>query len=142
MPPRARKTAAAKPAEETAPVVDPEQTQTVSDSEPTLPEPEPVPPAADPEPDPEPPQDPEPKADEPSEPPVGVDRSGWAREQQVALKLPHGARGQYATKLLDAATYLGYPTDAVRSQSDGFQVPLEIHRYLFPSEYADSTDDE
>ncbi|MCA1844556.1 MAG: hypothetical protein LC792_15465 [Actinobacteria bacterium] len=131
MAPRARKTAqsatAAEPVDP-APVVEDQ----VQDADLPLPEP-------DPEPEPEPEPDPEP--DEPADAPVAVDRSGWAREDQVMLKLPHAARVPYAVKLLEAADHLGYPREAVRSQSDGYRVPLDLHRYLFPSEH-DTSDEE
>lgn len=65
----------------------------------------------------------------------GADRLG-APEPYVHKKWPHAARGDLATQLLAAATVLGYPTDVVRSTSDGFRYPEGIDRYLFPSEYA------
>lgn len=51
------------------------------------------------------------------------------------MELTVHARGQMATKLLDAAEHLGLGPEVIRSQSEGFLVPEEVHRYLFPSEY-------
>lgn len=47
-----------------------------------------------------------------------------------------------ATKLLEAADALDLPRSVVRSKSKGFQVPEELHRYLFPSEYPDWPEDD
>lgn len=51
------------------------------------------------------------------------------------MELTVHARGLMATKLLDAAEHLGLGPEVIRSQSEGFLVPEEVHRYLFPSEY-------
>lgn len=60
---------------------------------------------------------------------------------QVLLKYTVHARGELATKLLEAAEHLGMSPGVVKSQSDGFLVPEELHRYLFPSAY-DAVDEE
>lgn len=57
---------------------------------------------------------------------------------EVLMKLSPHVRGQMATKLLEGAEKLGMEPSVVRSQSEGFKVPEELHRYLFPSEYEDS----
>lgn len=54
---------------------------------------------------------------------------------QVLLKMSVHVRGIMATKLLAAAEELGMDPTVVRSQSDGFKVPVELHQYLYPSEY-------
>lgn len=53
----------------------------------------------------------------------------------VSMKLTVHARGEMATKLLEAAEELGLQPGVIRSQSDGFLVPVEVHRHLFPSQY-------
>lgn len=53
----------------------------------------------------------------------------------VSMKLTVHARGEMATKLLEAAEELGLEPWVIRSQSDGFLVPVEVHRHLFPSQY-------
>lgn len=53
----------------------------------------------------------------------------------VLMKLTVHARGEMATKLLEAAEELGLEPGVIRSQSDGFLVPVEVHRHLFPSQY-------
>lgn len=53
------------------------------------------------------------------------------------MEVDRSVRGQMATKLLEAADALDLPRSVVRSKSKGYQVPEELHRYLFPSEYAD-----
>lgn len=68
---------------------------------------------------------------------VAVDRSSYAQEQQVVVKLPYAQRGQLATRFLEAAEELGYPREAVQAQSDGFKIPRDLHQHLYPSEYAD-----
>jgi hypothetical protein len=60
----------------------------------------------------------------------------------VLMKLTVHARGEMATKLLEAADTLGLDPGVVRSQSDGFLVPTELHQYLFPSQYDDVQDDQ
>ena len=40
-----------------------------------------------------------------------------------------------ATKLLEAAAELGLSPYVVKTTSEGFRVPEEIHRHLFPSQY-------
>lgn len=59
----------------------------------------------------------------------------------VLMRLTVHARGSMATKLLEAADELGLGPEVVRSQTEGFQVPEELHRYLFPSQY-DETETE
>lgn len=51
------------------------------------------------------------------------------------MKMTVHARGEMATKLLDAADHLGLGPEVIRSQTDGFKVPVEVHQYLFPSMY-------
>lgn len=59
----------------------------------------------------------------------------------VLMKLPGSQRGKMATKLLEAAKELELGPAVIRSQSEGFLVPEEVHRYLFPSEYEEKDDD-
>lgn len=59
----------------------------------------------------------------------------------VLMKLTVHARGEMATKLLEAADELGLDPGVIRSQSKGFLVPTEVHQYLFPSQYNDPADD-
>ena len=56
---------------------------------------------------------------------------------QVMMLIPMPLRGEYANQLLAAARELGIHVREIRSQSDGFLVPEEVHRHLFPSQYAD-----
>jgi hypothetical protein len=56
---------------------------------------------------------------------------------EVLLELDHYVRGEMVTKLLAAAEQLGFPVSAIKSQSEGFLVPTEVHAYLFPSMHAD-----
>ena len=70
---------------------------------------------------------------EPQEPAEPIDRSGWQLESRVNLHAPHAVRGDLARQLLVAADRLGYPVDAVKSITQGFRVPLDLYRYLFPS---------
>lgn len=53
----------------------------------------------------------------------------------VLMKLTVHARGEMAAKLLEAAAELGLDPGVIRSQSKGFLVPVEVHQYLFPSQY-------
>lgn len=62
-------------------------------------------------------------------------------DEQIHMKLTVHARGLMATQLLEAAEHLGYGPEVIRSQSDGFKVPVEVHKYLFPSEYQDEVDE-
>ena len=55
----------------------------------------------------------------------------------VLINLTVHARGQMATALLAAADDLGLSPYVVKTTSEGFRVPVEIHRHLFPSQYAD-----
>lgn len=55
----------------------------------------------------------------------------------VLMEIDRSARGQMATRLLEAADALDLPRSVVRSKSKGYQVPEELHRYLFPSQYDD-----
>jgi hypothetical protein len=48
------------------------------------------------------------------------------------------ARGEMATKLLEAAAELGLSPLVVKTTSEGFRVPAEIHQHLFPSLYRDA----
>jgi hypothetical protein len=54
---------------------------------------------------------------------------------EVLLELNHYVRGEMATKLLAAARELGFGVSVIKSQSEGFLVPVEVHQYLFPSQY-------
>lgn len=56
-------------------------------------------------------------------------------DEKVFLKYPHVARGQIATQLLDAADHLGLDSRVIKAQTDGFVVPIEVARYLFPTEF-------
>lgn len=58
----------------------------------------------------------------------------------VKMKLTVHARGEMATKLLEAADHLDLPRSVIRSQTSGFLVPEEVHRYLFPSLYENEGD--
>jgi hypothetical protein len=55
---------------------------------------------------------------------------------EVLLELNPYVRGEMATKLLAAARELGFPVSVIKSQSEGFLVPTEVHQYLFPSQYS------
>jgi hypothetical protein len=55
----------------------------------------------------------------------------------VLINITVHARGEMATKLLEAAAELGLSPLVVKTTSEGFRVPTEIHRHLFPSLYAD-----
>jgi hypothetical protein len=69
-----------------------------------------------------------------------VPGNGYGR--YVHRKLPHAARGDVADQIIEAADRLGYPRAALGSTSDGFKVPENIDRYLFPSDYSDDVSDE
>lgn len=56
---------------------------------------------------------------------------------EVLMKVPVVLRGKMATSLLKAAEELGMEPSVIRSQSDGFKVPQEVHEYLYPSQYED-----
>lgn len=56
------------------------------------------------------------------------------------VKMPHVVRGEWATLALQAAAELGYGPAAVRSQTDGFVVPTELYRHLYPSADDSSAD--
>lgn len=45
--------------------------------------------------------------------------------------------GAMATQLLEAAARVREPQTAVRTTSEGFWVPVAVHRDLFPSLYLD-----
>lgn len=53
----------------------------------------------------------------------------------VLIDITVHARGEMATKLLEAAEVLGLPVSVVKTTTEGFRVPVEIHRHLFPSMY-------
>lgn len=97
---------------------------------------------ADPEPDVEPT---DPAVIEPADPePVDADgdtptdhTNTWPHEVSIAFKLPHVARSEMATQLLEAADELGYPVAAIRTQTDGFLVPSLVYYHLFPSQIPD-----
>lgn len=55
----------------------------------------------------------------------------------VLINITVHARGEMATKLLAAAEELELSPYVVKSTSEGFRVPTEIHRHLFPSMYED-----
>lgn len=55
----------------------------------------------------------------------------------VLINITVHARGEMATKLLDAAEELGLSPYVVKTTSEGFRVPAEIHQHLFPSLYQD-----
>lgn len=59
---------------------------------------------------------------------------------EVLIKVPVALRGKMATQLLEAAETLGLEPAVVRSQTEGFRVPTEVHEYLYPSSY--ENDDE
>jgi hypothetical protein len=61
----------------------------------------------------------------------------WPHETDVDYRVPYAARGKIATQLLNAAAELGYPVDAIRSQTDGFLVPSRVYFHLFPSQSPD-----
>jgi hypothetical protein len=65
----------------------------------------------------------------------------WPHEVSIAFKVPHVARSEMATQLLDAADELGYPVAAIRSQTDGFLVPSQVYYHLFPSQIPDDEDE-
>jgi hypothetical protein len=70
--------------------------------------------------------------------PVDEDHSlTWPLETDVDYRVPYAARGKIATQLLNAAAELGYPVDAIRSQTDGFLVPSRVYFHLFPSQSPD-----
>lgn len=70
--------------------------------------------------------------------PEKVDRTlTWPHEALVEYRVPHVARGKIATQLLEAADELGYPPDAIQSQTDGFRVPSKVYYHLFPSQVPD-----
>jgi hypothetical protein len=56
---------------------------------------------------------------------------------EVLINITVHARGEMATKLLDAAEELGLSPYVVKTTSEGFRVPTEIHQHLFPSMYED-----
>lgn len=56
---------------------------------------------------------------------------------QVLINITVHARGEMATKLLEAAAELGLSPLVVKTTSEGFRVPTEIHQHLFPSLYED-----
>lgn len=56
-------------------------------------------------------------------------------DEWVVLKYPHVARGQLANSLLAAADELDLGPTVVKSQTDGFKVPIELARYLWPTEF-------
>ena len=70
-----------------------------------------------------------------------VDRSHWPFEPAILWLVPHVVRGDAAHQLLEAAEELGYPADAVKSQTDGFRVPSAIYYHLFPSQVPAPADD-
>lgn len=53
----------------------------------------------------------------------------------VLIDITVHARGEMATKLLEAAELLGLPVAVVKTTTEGFRVPVEIHWHLFPSQY-------
>lgn len=55
----------------------------------------------------------------------------------VLINITVHARGEMATHLLAAAEDLGLSPHVVKTTSEGFRVPVEIHRHLFPSQYSD-----
>lgn len=60
--------------------------------------------------------------------------------KQVFVNLTVHARGQMATALLAAAEELGLPVAVIRTTTEGFRVPVEVHRHLFPSQYPEQAD--
>lgn len=66
----------------------------------------------------------------------------WPHEVSIDFKVPHVARREMATQLLEAADDLGYPVAAIRSQSEGFLVPSLVYYHLFPSQTPEPADDE
>jgi hypothetical protein len=70
------------------------------------------------------------------------DHTTWPQEESVAYKVPHVARSNMATQLLEAADELGYPVEAIRSQTDGFLVPSKVYYHLFPSQIPEPVDEE
>lgn len=55
----------------------------------------------------------------------------------VLINITVHARGEMATKLLAAAEELELSPHVVKTTSEGFRVPVEIHQHLFPSLYED-----
>lgn len=82
-------------------------------------------------------------------PPVDVDghdeptdhTNTWPHEVSIDFKVPHVARREMATQLLEAADELGYPVAAIRTQSEGFLVPSLVYYHLFPSQTPEPADD-
>lgn len=60
----------------------------------------------------------------------------------VLIDITVHARGAMAAKLLEAAGELGLSPLVVKTTSEGFRVPVEIHRHLFPSQYGDDFSDD
>lgn len=54
---------------------------------------------------------------------------------EVLINLTVHARGEMAAKLLEAAEELGLSPYVVKTTSEGFRVPREVHAHLFPSMY-------
>lgn len=57
---------------------------------------------------------------------------------EVLIDITVHARGQMATKLLEAAEELGLSPYAIKSTSEGFRVPTAVHAHLFPSQYGET----
>lgn len=53
----------------------------------------------------------------------------------VMMKVPVALRGKMVNALFEATEALGLEKSVVRSQTDGFLVPTEVHKHLFPSSY-------
>lgn len=62
--------------------------------------------------------------------------------KHVLIDITVHARGEMATKLLEAADELGMSPLVVKTTSEGFRVPIEIHQHLFPSLYKDRDPEE
>jgi hypothetical protein len=59
----------------------------------------------------------------------------------VLINITVHARGEMATKLLEAADELGLPQSVIKTTSEGFRVPTEVHQHLFPSVYENTEGD-
>lgn len=61
---------------------------------------------------------------------------------EVLVNLTVHARGEMATKLLEAAEELGLSPLVIKTTSEGFRVPQEVHAHLFPSAYEEAPAEE